>query len=56
LPVADPSNLFKAWNPFCKGERIDKLSVKDTEEGLDKLETPKGDYKARYDIGFKPEQ
>lgn len=40
----------KAWNLFCKGERIEKLAVKDKEEGLDKLETPKGSYKVRYQI------
>ena len=41
---------IKTWNTFAKGERIDKLSVKENEEGLDKLDMPKGTWKVRYQI------
>jgi hypothetical protein len=49
----DPKMTFrlwaKTWNAFAKGERIDKLSVKDDEE-IEPLVTPKNSHKIRYQI------
>ena len=55
-PFLTGRQFVKTWSLFCKGERIEKMNIKPDDEGLDYLETPKGTFQARYNIGFKPEQ
>ncbi len=44
--------FIKAWNAYCKGERIERFIVKDDEK-LNHLEAPVDSYKTRYSIHLR---